>query len=132
MKKLLCIALLLLPSIAFGQNANKAGVKFDCTCNDSVGARYATAVRDLIAASPRYESAEDFVENPGKSAIYHMGIRVVSLDPQAGNPGHGSALSIVITWGAFYLASSLQICTSDGVRECAENTMAIMDKNYIN
>lgn len=129
--KTITLVLCLLISCAFGQTAPKKGVKFVCTCNDSVGARYATAVRDLIAASPRYTSADDFIENPGPSSIPHMGIRVVSLDPQVGSPGNGAALAVVITWGTFYLTSSLQICTSENVRTCAENTIALLDSNAI-
>jgi hypothetical protein len=119
--------LLLFSSVAFAQSVPKTGVKFVCTCTDTVGARYATAVRDLIATSPRYKPAAEFIEGPENSKIYNMGIRVTSLDPQVGNPGNGSALAITITWGALYMTNYIQICPSRDVQTCAANTIADLD-----
>src|SRR5438874_7295835 len=94
-------------SAVFAQSPPKTGIKFICTCTDSVGARYATAVRDLIATSPRYKPAAEFIEGSENARVYNMGIRVVSLDPQAGNPGNGSALAITLTWGVAYVSNSI-------------------------
>ena len=125
--KALAFLLFLSPIGSLGQSTQKIGVKFSCTCNDTVGARYATAVRDLIAVSPRYKLVGDFVEGSKSARVFNMGIRVVSLDPQGGSPGNGTALATVITWGYLYATNTLQICTSEAVQTCAANTIATLD-----
>lgn len=125
--KTLALLLCLLSSCAIGQTVPKIGVKFVCTCNDMVGARYATAIRDLIAVSPRYAAANDFVEGPANARVFNMGIRAITLDPQVGSPGNGTAVAVTITWGYLYINNILQICTSESVKECAENTIASFD-----
>jgi hypothetical protein len=51
--KVLALMLLLCPSV-FCQQPTRIPVVFDCNCDDAVGSLYATAFRDLLAASPRY------------------------------------------------------------------------------
>lgn len=126
--KNLVFLLLLLPMMAFGQTPTKTGVKFSCMCNDEVGARYATAIRDLIASSPRYQSAVEYQTDLGKSDTWNYGIRVVSLDPTNGKVGTSSVLSIVITWGPVYLQSYVEVCPTDSVKSCAIGTFADLDK----
>lgn len=126
------IFLLLCSTAVFGQSVVKTGVKFTCTCEDNLGARYATAVRDLIASSPRYELASEFSGKNGTTPFVNWGIRVVSVDPSAGNNGNDTVLSVVITLGQYYLTHSVQYCTSARVKDCAANAIALLDGQVSN
>ncbi len=119
---------LLVTSAAPGQAPAKKAIKFQCTCDDSVGVRYATAMRDLIAASPRYKSATEFTVGEGKGSVWNLGVRVVSIDPTVGKTGNSTVLSVVLTVGPLYMTSYVQVCTSDGVSSCAADTFAEIDQ----
>jgi hypothetical protein len=64
MKRLaMCLAILaIMTAKVFAQApVRKIPIFFQCTCDDPVGSRTATAVRDLIAISPRYfKSGSEF------------------------------------------------------------------------
>lgn len=126
---LLCLTVGCIKS-AVAQEQKKIAVKFQCTCDDPVGSRYETAVRDLIATSPRYKAATEFIENPGPNSVPNFGIRVVSLDPHRGDnlEGAETIYSVVITWGAFYYTSAIRICGSNNVQTAAQDTIALLDK----
>jgi hypothetical protein len=67
------------------------------------------------------------MDGPANARIYNMGIRVVSLDPQEGNPGRASVVAISITWGVAYMSTYIQVCPSNDVQTCAANTIADLD-----
>jgi hypothetical protein len=118
--------LLLLSNTAFGQASGsvKLKIKFVCTCDDSVGVRYATALRDLIAKSPRYVETNDFSEGTSR----HLGIRVVSVDQDDDHTGRSTAMSIVFTSGSdVYLTHAVQTCGINRVESCAADTLADLD-----
>ncbi len=58
----LAIILAIMTAKVFAQApVRKIPIFFQCTCDDPVGSRLATAVRDLIAVSPRYfKSGSEF------------------------------------------------------------------------
>jgi hypothetical protein len=119
--------LLTLSAPAFAQ-ASKTPVHFQCQCDDAVGARYATAVRDLIAKSPRYIAVPDFIVGDTKDGHWNYGIRVISLDPSTNNIGNMSAIAIVITFGPLFDNTQIQTCYASDIQTCADNTMAFFDK----
>ncbi len=109
------------------QAPQKLPVKFTCTCSDPVGARYATALRDLIAASPRYTASSDYVVGKGDDEVWHWGIRVVSLDPTVGKLGDSTVLSVTLTFGNLYVDAVVQSCLADSPKHCAEDTLSSLD-----
>jgi hypothetical protein len=114
---------------AVGQT-NKIAVAFDCDCTDAVGSRYATAFRDLLAASPRYymvQNAEEKDKN-GKTVAYRWHLKVLSLDPAQNNNGQDSVISAVLLLGdGLYMTQSVQWCPLSQVNSCAASTMSFMD-----
>src|ERR1700761_7607140 len=64
MKRLvMCLGIMaIMTAMVFAQApVRKIPIFFQCTCDDPVGSRIATAVRDLIATSPRYfKSGSEF------------------------------------------------------------------------
>lgn len=134
MKKSLVLLLLLCSFLpAFGESG-KIAVVFDCECTDSVGARYATEVRDLLAASPRYYlaySAEEKDKN-GKISSYHWHFKVLSLDPSSNNDGSSTVLSVVLLVGdSIFMTQQVQTCGASRISACAANTISFMD-GFIN
>lgn len=131
MKKL--VLLLCLSPYAFGQNqTSKTPIHFICSCDDSIGARYATAFRDLIASSPRYieaNKAEEYGPDGKTIAKYNWVIDVVSIDTDAPvATGNESALAVVIKVGnTFYWTHWIQICGSAKAAYCASTTLADFD-----
>ena len=109
------------------QAPSKIPVKFTCTCSDPVGARYATALRDLVAASPRYSASSDYVVGKGEDEVWHWGIRVVSLDPTVGKLGESTVLSVTLTFGNLYIDAVVQSCLADSPKHCAEDTLSSLD-----
>jgi len=98
MRALVLVILLISWSLSFAQSSsNKTAVFFSCTCSDSVGKLYATAVRDAIAASPRYKEAAVAEEKGanGKTDSYHWAVKAVSLDPSNDNNGVSTVISVV-------------------------------------
>lgn len=80
----------------------KFRIYFDCTCGDPIGAKYATAFRDLLASSPRYEEASVSQEKPKageKYGTYKWTVSVVSV--KADEKGSSTALSLVLEIGNY-------------------------------
>lgn len=107
-------------------------VVFSCSCDDGVGSLYASAFRDALATSPRYqEGYASSVKGPdGKIAYRNWKVVVVSIDPNSSETSSGasSALSVVYLLGDdIYMNSSVQICGRDRVKSCATRTLATLD-----
>lgn len=107
----------------------KIGISFSCTCNDSVGASFATAFRDLLATSPRYYEAYTPIEKlPNGKEIDHWQIKVVSLDPKFGPDGSSSIMSVVFLFGdTYFLEQYVQSCGLDRISQCAHGTLSDFD-----
>ena len=117
-------------SFALAQAQHREKVVFNCTCNDAVGALYATALRDLFANSPRFVEAftAEEKDKAGKVSGYNWKISVVSMDPSADNLGHTAALSVVFLLGDYgFVSQWIQICSRPEVKGCAEATLANFD-----
>jgi hypothetical protein len=128
----LAVVLVFLSSIhAFAGPAEKTKVKIDCTCNDAVGARFATALRDVVASSPRYVETP-LSNEPGKDAPWHWVISIVSVDGELNNPNVSTALSIVILVGDdIFMSQFVQVCGSEKIKDCAAHTFASFDAEVV-
>ena len=112
-------------------HAERVKVRFSCDCDDQVGSLYATALRDTLAASPRFIETPDESE-PGsaesKGRLYHLVIQVVSVDIENPPGGHQAALSVVFTFAGTMLGQRVQVCGAQSVAHCAASTLASLDK----
>lgn len=108
----------------------KIPVHFQCTCSDVVGQLYATAFRDAIATSPRYQEAATAEEKgeKGEETKYNWQVRVVSIDPSKESDGNTTALSVVILIGdSVYLSQIVQTCGRNKAAVCAADTFSSLD-----
>jgi hypothetical protein len=124
---LLLLLSLCRPALAQDQ-PKRIPVKFVCDCTDPVGLLYATAFRDLLAKSPRFEAAVNFDKTGGTPPNNpSMQVSVVTLN--AWNAGDQAALSEVILVGETTLAThSVRVCGRTKAAGCAEDTLAQLDK----
>jgi hypothetical protein len=107
-------ALLVIPA-----QAEKADVHVECTCEDSAGSQVATALRDLIAASPRYNSVN---ENRG-------GWRMVLVSAAVTASDSASAIGYRILRGNIVFHSSgVRVCGKDSVDWCARSLYSSLDE----
>ncbi len=123
-------ALMAMPGVAWGQSKPRTPVKFECQCSDQVGSLYATAFRDLLAQSPRYQEVSAAVEKDttGKITALTFHILVVSIDPSGQNEGKAAAIAVTLLIGDdYYESQQVQWCPSSDVKRCAEGTMSFMD-----
>ena len=128
MKVLALVALFFcLNASCFGQEPRKTKVYFDCTCDDVVGATWATSFRDLIASSPRYAEAPspEYEVTKARTANRSMpttGTSMLSPLPLAETR---RLFSIVVLLGYSYFVTHLvQACPHDKVGSCAANALA--------
>lgn len=106
----------------------KTAVALTCTCTDQVGQLYASALRDVIARSPRYRLALSPVGGTKRNPIYHYNIVVVSTDDSINNAGQSTALSVSFLIGSsIFLDSEVQVCGMYRVKYCARQTLAGLD-----
>jgi hypothetical protein len=129
MKRLaMCLAILaMMTARVFAQApVSKIPVFFQCTCDDPVGSRIATSVRDSIATSPRYiKSGSEFIRQ-GANVFPIWSIRVVTRDTDEN--ASRTMIAVVVTRGLFFETLSVQSCGSLRVKECAEGILADLDK----
>lgn len=130
MKRLtMCLAILaVMTAKVFAQApvVRKTPIFFQCTCDDPVGSRIATAVRDLIATSPRYfKSGGDFTQQ-GANVFPIWSIRMVTRDTDEN--ASRSMIAVAFTRGLFFETLSVQSCGSLRVKECAEGILADLDR----
>jgi len=125
----LALVMLLFTMPALGQAPTKVKIYVECTCDDIVGAQYATALRDAIARSPRYELASSPSVGVGKSLIYWWSLSIVTLDDSnsPAEPGHKTAISIVLTFNAAMVSQHIQTCGVSAVDHCAAMTLSSTD-----
>jgi len=112
----------------------KTKVKFICTCNDDVGAKFATALRDLLAASPRYMETDDDNDKifPNVKQRFVWVLSIVSVDASPGNPGSATAMSTVLLGGPIFLKQQEYLCGTNNVKHCAEDTFSYLDSTAAN
>jgi hypothetical protein len=133
MKRLaMCLAILaIMTAKVFAQpSVPKIPVFFQCTCDDPVGSRIATAVRDLIATSPRYFKSGSEFNQQGANVFPIWSIRVVTRDTDEN--ASRTMIAVAFTRGLFFEALSVQSCGSLRVRECAEGILADLDRQITN
>jgi hypothetical protein len=129
MKRLaMCLAILaMMTARVFAQPpVAKIPVFFQCTCDDPVGSRLATSIRDLIAVSPRYfKSGSEFTQQ-GSNVFPIWSIRVVTRDTDEN--ATRTMIAVAVTRGLFFETLSVQSCGSLRVKECAEGILADLDR----
>jgi hypothetical protein len=124
----MCLALLgIMTARVFAQGPiRKTPIFFQCTCDDPVGSRIATAVRDLIAISPRYFKSGSEFNQQGANVFPIWSIRMVTRD--TGENATQSMIAVAFTRGLFFQTLSVQSCGSLRVKECAEGILADLDR----
>ena len=103
----LTVLLFCLNASSFGQEPRKTKVFFECTCDDVVGATWATNFRDLIASSPRYTEAQapefeitkDAEGKPINGYNWHVNV----ISSPAGRDS--AAISVVVLLGYSYFVT---------------------------
>jgi hypothetical protein len=129
MKRLaMCLGVVAVMTVrAFSQApVQKIPVFFSCTCDDPVGSRIATTVRDLIAVSPRYFKSGSEFTRQGSNVFPIWSIRMVTRDTDEN--ASRSMIAVALTRGLFFETLSVQSCGSLRVKECAEGIMADLDR----
>ena len=136
MKRDFCtIAALLSVLLGVGDaQQHKTPIAFTCTCKDDAGALFATALRDVIAASPRYYLADMADDKDAKgNSITKWHLSAVSIDANSSSPGNKTAISIVTSLGGTYLMdNAIQICGKDVAKSCAEGIFSDLDQMITN
>jgi hypothetical protein len=129
MKRLaMCVAIVAMMTAKIFAQApvRKIPIFFQCTCDDPVGSRIATAVRDLIATSPRYFKSEGDFSQQGASVFPIWSIRMVTRDTDEN--ASRSLIGVALTRGLLFETISVQSCGSSRVKECAEGILADLDR----
>ena len=128
--KLGVVMLILSPLSALAQA--KMNVFFTCQCDDPVGSEFATAFRDLLATSPRFQevSNPETKDENGKVKSLAITVKVVSVDDKSpgSTGGVATALSTVVLIRDVYFNQQVQTCGRNVVKECAAATLAFVDK----
>jgi hypothetical protein len=122
-----CVAPLAQIQAQDGESHKRIPVFFSCNCADEVGKLYATALRDLLAKSPRYiESASPDLTGGAVDGPPKLSIVVTSIDPTG--DGRFMAHSEVGLLGAStYLYSTVGWCPKTEADHCAASTLAALD-----
>ncbi len=112
---------LTVPAIAYAQP--RTFVEMNCTNdNDTVGARTCTALRDVLARSPRY----------GLVVTGTWVINIVSVDALADIPGEPSqtlsAISMSVSHNGYFVSSVAEACGAKQTADCAQILYASFDK----
>jgi hypothetical protein len=123
------LVFLLLSATSLGLAPTKTGIYIDCTCEDAIGALYATALRDVVANSPRYRLARFARERSAdyQSFTENFVIHIVTVDINRDRPGVSTAISVAYSMTDIFLGNSVQTCGRERVQVCAETTLADAD-----
>jgi hypothetical protein len=127
--KWIAAVILISATCALGQTTPKTKIYVSCTCDDPIGAQYATALRDAIARSPRYTLASASVEGAGKDKTYNWTLSIVSIDDTPATPGTSTAISVVLQIGIIITSQRIQVCGYSAVDRCAAAAMANLDSD---
>lgn len=128
--KTLALLLCLLSSCAFGQTKPKTKIKFVCNCDDKVGTLFATAFRDALAKSPRYEETSISQSGSGKDVTYNWVVEGISIDLADPPQGNASAFSIVLKLGnILYFDQWVQTCGTQMIDSCVNTLFASIDRD---
>lgn len=92
-----------------------------------IGARYATALRDVITRSPRYQLTDSQSEGVGKEKVPNWALQIVSIDDEPSSRGHSTAISVVLEIEGFVITQPIQICGEEKIDGCAATTLASFD-----
>jgi len=111
-----------------GESQKRIPVFFSCNCPDEVGKLYATALRDLLAKSPRYfESASPDLTGGTIDGPPKLSIVVTSMDP-IGDGKFMAHSEVALLGASTYLYSTVAWCPKTKVDNCAASTLAALDE----
>lgn len=131
MKLLLLCCALVLSVCAEAQIPKKilSKVVISCTCQDSVGILYHSALKDAIALSPRFALSTLLEEKTSaKSGGHFIHISVVSIDDSVSGSSDSVALSVAYLVGdAVFLGQQVQTCNKFNLTACATATLSGLD-----
>jgi len=110
---------LLLSSTAFAQTS-KTPIEISCSSKpgDSVGSEVCTAIRDIVAASPRYREVDQ------NSDGYQIKLITVAIEENV-----NTAVSMVTLWNNMYLTNVVQTCGVNAVSRCAHSMVSSFDED---
>lgn len=113
------VTLLLICCLPLVAQTRKTPIEIQCTPapDDSVGPQLCSALRDIVATSPRYE------EVPHNPTGYIIKVLTVSCVED-----HYTAFSTVLLHGVMYLDGSVRTCDLQGIRRCAQQVFSKQDE----
>jgi hypothetical protein len=86
---------------------------------------YATALRDVIASSPRYTLSTEPLKTDKGAISQQWILRIVAVP--IGGADDSIAISIAFTFGDLFLSNLVQTCGINKVSECAQTTLSSAD-----
>ena len=121
------LAMLVLMPLNVLAQTPRTKIYLSCQCDDTVGQLFATAFRDAVAQSLRYEMTSSLIEGKVEEARFNWALSVVSLDPSVGKVGKSTVMSLVVIEGFEYFTQSVQICDAVKVKDCADYALSFID-----
>jgi hypothetical protein len=113
-------ALLLVSCLPLLAQTRRTPIEIQChpAQDDSVGQQLCSALRDIVATSPRYE------ELPHNPNGFILKILTVSCMQD-----RSTAFSVVLARGPIYLDGGVRTCNVQNIRRCAQDEFAHQDGN---
>lgn len=113
-----CVILVACASNLQAQQPPKTPLVIVCSCDDMNSRMFESAVRDAVAASPRYIEVRP---DQAKSGDYRLVL--VTIDDTSSS----IALSIVVLHGETFMTSGVRVCGANKLAWCASNVLASAD-----
>jgi hypothetical protein len=101
------------------QQPAKIPLVVKCQCDDPNSRLFETAVRDAVAASPRYY--EVHAEREDKTAYYRLVLVAVDADPAP------VVVSVVVLHGDLFMTSAVRVCGTSKLAWCASSVLSVAD-----
>lgn len=90
-----------------------------CQCDDPNSRLFETAVRDAIAASPRYYEVHPNRED--KTSYYKLVLVAIDADPAP------VVVSVVVLRGDLFMTSAVRVCGTSKLAWCASSVLSVAD-----
>lgn len=124
MKRICIIGLLSLAGVSIlsaqqPQQPTKTPLVIVCSCEDLNARGFEAAVRDVLAASPRYY--EVHADQTDKTEHYRL--LLVAID----DADSSVAVSFVVLRGNYFMTTGVRVCGLNKMAWCANNILAAAD-----
>ncbi len=90
-----------------------------CQCDDPNSRLFETAVRDAVAASPRYYEVHPNRED--RTSYYRLVLVALDADPAP------VVVSVVVLRGDSFMTSAVRVCGTLKIAWCASGVLAVAD-----